>query len=112
MCLHLQILGDLLGSFSAGLVESPEILAKHVPQDTHVMLAKSSGSNDANSNARAQSTTPRPLSSRNRSRSWTSGKGFRSVAARCLACERFSSERKNKRYARLSSRTTSSGKLF
>ena len=89
-----------------------EVRTLHVTQDPDVMLSESAGSDHAGPHALRQTTTPRPLSSTNRSSSSTSGYGLSSAAARSFAWDTLSSERKKMRYARLSSRTTSSGKLF
>src|SRR6185503_6666667 len=98
----------LLRALDARIEEAGERRAMHVAEDADVVVAEAPRPDHADAEWRAQTTTPRPLSSTNRSSSCTSANGLSSAAARSFACETFSSERKNRRYARFSSRTTSS----
>src|SRR5207249_9363728 len=97
--------------------ESDESRARYVTQNAHVMIAERASSDDADPDIRlfshdGQITSPRSLRSRKLRNSSTSGYRCSSSSARSRACDRFKSELKNSRYARLSSRCTSSETPF
>ena len=94
---YAELAPHLLGALGTRVEEAGECRPLHVPEDAHVMIAEPTGPDHADPERRAQTTTPRPLSSTNRSSSCTSANGLSSAAARSLACETFSSERKNSR---------------
>src|SRR5688500_3146020 len=111
---HAKLSGDLLGAVGAGVVKPDHRGAFDVAEQTNVVVAYRAGAGHADSNrparGRAQNPTPRWLSSMNWRKCSTTGSGWSSARARSIACDTLSSERKNRRYARFSSRTTSSGK--
>ena len=95
---HAQLATDLLRALGARIVEADETRPLQVLQDSYVMVAECARTNDANLRwSRAQMMTPRSLPSRKRRKCSTSGDRGSSNAARSMACETFSSDRKNSR---------------
>src|SRR5207244_9761777 len=84
---------------------------RNLAQLTRMVEPERADADDADSNGH-QITSPRSLASKKRRNSWTSGNGCSSAAAFSRACDKLSSDLKKRRYARFSSRRTSSGKPF
>src|SRR5262249_49406659 len=104
---HAELLRHLRAPLGARVVEPHQLRARDVAEEAHVVIAESPGADDPDLELPAHITTPRPLAPTNSRKCFPSGHICSSRSARSGPCVTLSSERKKRRYARLSSCTTS-----
>src|SRR5262249_19083669 len=109
--LHAELVAHLRRALDIRFVETNQLRTEHVAENPRVVKPQRARADDSDAHGH-QITEPRSLRSKNARNSSISGYAWSSAVARSRACDRFSSDLKNRRYARFNSRRTSSGKPF